>query len=402
MQALEMIGRICLVTGGNSGIGKETALGLARAGARVVILSRDPVKGKAAVAELSELTSSGRVELLVADLSSQASVREAARQFMRTYPRLDVLVNNAGTFLTRRATSVDGIEMTVATNFLGPFLLTQTLLPLLLESAPSRIINVSSGMHRRAPLDLSDLGLQRGPYRFVDAYATSKLMLNVYSYELARRLRRTGVSVYSMEPGHVASSLGDENGPIVSAVLRCLCRPFLASPQDGARTALYLATSSEVSRDSGKYFADCAPTAPNPLSLDPGVATAVWNWAEATVGLPVSPRLVPIPSRGTWEPAAGTRDLATRRIVFPAPSLLPTLKHPSGPAVFPPQPGPTGRGSVFLAPSLLRGLRAAGHCVEVDLQETRHFLLRHRIGVEQVFQGQGLGHRHQAEARRHA
>lgn len=304
MQASDMLGKVCLVTGGNSGIGKETALGLAREGARVVILSRDVEKGRAAVADLSAASASSRIELLVADLSSQSSIRDAARQFVRTYPRLDVLVNNAGTLLTRRSTSVDGIERTVATNFLGPFLLTHCLLPLLHDSIPSRIINVSSDLHRRATLDLHDLGLQRGPYHCLGAYASSKLMLNVFSYELARRLRRTGVSVYSLQPGHVATNLGDENDLPVFKVLRQLCRPFMDSPQEGARTALFLATSSEVQRDSGKYFVKCVPAAPNPLSLDPGVAAAVWNWAEATVGLSRHPRISTIGPRSHWETTA--------------------------------------------------------------------------------------------------
>ena len=285
MQASSMVGKVCLVTGGNSGIGRETALGLARAGARVVIMARDRARGEAAVADVGAATDPYRISLLVADLSSQSSVREAAREFMRTQPRLDVLVNNAGTFISRRRASIDGIELTVATNYLGPFLLTHCLLPVLRESAPSRIINVSSDLHRRATLDLHDLGLRRRPYRFLEAYAASKLMLSAFSHELARRLRGTGISVYSAHPGHVATNLGDENEVPGLGVVRMLCRPFLASPREGARTSLFLATSDALSRDSGKYFARCAPAAPSPLALDPGVASVLWSWSEEAAGL---------------------------------------------------------------------------------------------------------------------
>src|ERR1700685_3857269 len=192
MPPASMSGRICIVTGANSGIGKETALGLAQMGARVVMVCRNVEKGKVALEEIRRESGSSLVDLLIADMSSQASVRALAVQIQQKYSRLDVLVNNAGGGAPPGARSADGIEMTLATNHLGAALLTLLLLDLLKASAPSRIINVSSEAQRRVRLDMSDLQFERRKYTGFAAYGQSKLLMNAFTFELARRLEGTG------------------------------------------------------------------------------------------------------------------------------------------------------------------------------------------------------------------
>src|ERR1017187_7923253 len=188
-----MSGKTCIVTGANSGIGKETALGLARMGAHVGMGCRNAEKGKAALEEIRRESGSSQVDLLIADMSSQASVRALAEQIRQKYSRLDVLVNNAGGAAPARTLSADGIEMTLATNHLGPALLTLLLLDVLKASAPSRIVNVSSSVAQRpARLDMNDLQFQRRKYRGTAGYAQSKLLMNAFTFELARRLAGTG------------------------------------------------------------------------------------------------------------------------------------------------------------------------------------------------------------------
>lgn len=203
MPPASMSGKICIVTGANSGIGKETALGLAQMGARVVMVCRNAEKGKAALEEIRRESGSSQVDLLIADMSSQASVRALAEQIQQKYPRLDVLVNNAGGGGPARKLSADGIEMTLATNHLGPALLTLLLLELLKASAPSRIVNVSSSEAQSpARLDMNDLQFERRKYGSVAAYRQSKLLMNTFTFELARRLAGTGVTASSsISPG---------------------------------------------------------------------------------------------------------------------------------------------------------------------------------------------------------
>src|SRR5262249_40992053 len=199
-----MKGKTCLVTGANSGIGKETALGLARMGARVVLVSRSQQKGERALSEIQRETKSSQLELLVADMSSFGSVRAAAARIAQRCPCLDVLINNAGAAVRYRTLSADGIEMTVARNHLGPGLVTMLLLDLLKASAPSRIVNVSSEAHRSARLDLNDLQYERRRYNSLAAYGQSKLLMNAFTFELARRLEGTGVTANCLHPGVVA------------------------------------------------------------------------------------------------------------------------------------------------------------------------------------------------------
>src|SRR5215831_12242304 len=222
-----MTGKTCLVTGANSGIGKETALGLARMGARVVLVCRNQQKGEQALADIKRQTGSSRLDLLIADMSSFESVRALAAQVRQRYPRLDVLINNAGAAVRYRILSADGIEMTLAGNYLGPALLTMRLLELLKASAPSRIVNVSSEAHRSAPLDLNDLQYERRKYNSIAAYGQSKLVMNAFTFELARRFEGTGVTANCLHPGVVATNIVPADAPLPFKIMFTLMKPFL-------------------------------------------------------------------------------------------------------------------------------------------------------------------------------
>jgi NAD(P)-dependent dehydrogenase (short-subunit alcohol dehydrogenase family) len=283
-QAGDMTGKTCVVTGANSGIGKETALRLARMGARVVLVCRNADKGKAALHEVARESKSAQPELLIADISSQASVRELSSQIREKHKRLDVLLNNAGAGLNKRQVSADGIEMTVALNHLGPFLLTSLLIDLLKASAPSRVINVSSEASRRAKIDMSDPEFKRRKYTLFGAYGQAKLMLNMSTFEMARRVEGTGVTVNCLHPGVVATNFGGSDAPLGMKIVFGALRPFLLSPQQGAQTSLYLASSPDVAQVSGKYFTKSKPAESNPLARDPQLTADVWAWSEKMTG----------------------------------------------------------------------------------------------------------------------
>ena len=287
MPLASMSGKICIVTGANSGIGKETALGLAQMGARVVMVCRNAEKGKAALEEIRRESGSSQVDLLIADMSSQASVRALAEQIQQKYPRLDVLVNNAGGGAPAAMLSADGIEMTLATNHLGPALLTLLLLDLLKASAPSRIVNVSSSEAQRpARLDMNDLQFERRKYGGIAAYRQSKLLMNTFTFELARRLAGTGVTANCLHPGMVATNIWSATliGKLISAVVM----PFMLNSKQGAAVSLYLATSPEVAQVSGEYFVNSKPAKSNPLSRVPKLMAEVWLCTEKMTSLPLA------------------------------------------------------------------------------------------------------------------
>jgi NAD(P)-dependent dehydrogenase (short-subunit alcohol dehydrogenase family) len=252
-------GRTCLVTGANSGIGLETARALARAGARVVMGCRDASRGEAARRDIAESTGSRTVELAVFDQSSQAQVRAFAERFARDNERLDVLVNNAGTWLARRETTDEGIERTWATNVLGSFLLTEGLRPLLVRSAPARIVNVASELAR--DLDLSDVEFRRRPYEGVTAYAQSKQADRMWTWALARRLEGTGVTGNAMHPGGVNTPLFRKGGSWKGLAGAAYGRMMGKSPAEGASTIVHLATSPDLDGTSGRFFVDRAERA---------------------------------------------------------------------------------------------------------------------------------------------
>ncbi len=199
-----MQGKVCLLTGATAGIGKATALGLAQMGATVVMVSRDRARGEAAQAEIKTKSGNAAVDLLLADLSAQQSIRQLAENFQQRYTQLHVLINNAGLFMLRRRTTVDGLEMTFAVDYLAPFLLTNLLLDVLKASAPARIVNVSSNSHEAGYIKLDDLQAEHN-YRSMRAYGQAKLAVVLFTYELARRLQGTGVTANCLHPGFVAT-----------------------------------------------------------------------------------------------------------------------------------------------------------------------------------------------------
>jgi len=276
-----------MITGANAGIGKITALELAKQGAQVVMVARSQARGAEAQADVITASGNRDVHLLQADLSSQAEIRKLAAQFKRDFTRLDVLVNNAGAFFNRRQFSVDGFEMTFALNHLGYFLLTHLLLDALQASAPARIINVSSDAHRGAKIDFDDLQAERG-YAGFRVYGISKLANVLFTYELARRLEGTGVTANALHPGFVATNFGRNNGFVVDKLFGLLGRFFAKSPQEGAETSIYLAASPAVAGVTGQYFVDKKAVKSSPASYDADAARRLWEISEELVGLAVS------------------------------------------------------------------------------------------------------------------
>ena len=275
-----MNNKLCLVTGANAGIGRATALGLAQKGAHVVMICRSAERGRAAQQEIIAQSGNQQVDLLLADLSVQAEIRRVAAEFKQRYSRLDVLVNNAGAIFTTRQESADGLELTFALNHLGYFLLTQELLPLLLASAPARIINVASGAHYSGQINFDDLQLRQG-YAAFKAYAQSKLANVLFTNELARRLAGTGVTANSLHPGVVGTQFGRNNRGL-SLIIR-LVRPFLRSEAKGAETSIHLATAPELATTTGQYFDDNQPKRASDLAYDETLARRLWEESEKLV-----------------------------------------------------------------------------------------------------------------------
>lgn len=267
--------KTCLVTGANSGIGLETARGLAKLGARVIMVCRDPAKGAAARQEIMASSGNGQVDLLIADFASLASVREAAREITGKYNRLHVLVNNAGLMTKQRQTSVDGYEMQFAVHHLAVFLFTTLLLDLLKQSAPARIVNVASMVHKMGRLQFDDLQCER-KFGMYGAYGQSKLAVIHFTYDLAEKLKGSGVTCNCLHPGAVATNLAGAPGWM---------RWFMADAAKGARTSLYLATSPEVEGVSGQYFANCKATKSSRISHDREIGQRLWQVTEKLCGL---------------------------------------------------------------------------------------------------------------------
>jgi NAD(P)-dependent dehydrogenase (short-subunit alcohol dehydrogenase family) len=281
-KAEDMTGRVCVVTGATRGIGRATADGLARQGASVVLVVRRSEDGLKVSREIS--AAGGPMPAVVsADLSSQASIRQAAEELKQRYPRLHVLINNAGIITRQRELTVDGIEKQFAVNHLAYFLLTNLLLDRLLAGAPSRIINVSSGAHAGATLDFDDLQGERG-YNATRTYSQSKLANILFTYELSRRLQGTGVTVNCLHPGVIGTKLlADYMGVPVGG--GALARTFGATPEQGAETIIFLATSAEVEGVSGKYFERRRPRRSSPESYDEAAARRLWQLSEQLTGL---------------------------------------------------------------------------------------------------------------------
>ncbi|HND29266.1 MAG TPA: SDR family oxidoreductase [Myxococcota bacterium] len=284
----QLAGTIALVTGGNSGIGLETARGLAALGARVTIAARDRAKGLAAVEDVRKSTGNADVELMMLDLADLGSVRSAAATFRASHAALHILVNNAGLVLTERRVTKDGFEATFGTNHLGHFLLTRELLGLLKASAPARIVNLSSDAHRQSKgLDFSDLMRERKPYSMIESYGDSKLANVLFTLELARRLEGSRVTAYAVHPGVVATGFardGDTSGWMEWGAR--LLAPFLLSPASGARTSLYCATAPELATVSGRYYVKSREKEPAPSGKDVVAAQKLWEVSEQLVAAP--------------------------------------------------------------------------------------------------------------------
>lgn len=278
-----MRGKLCMVTGATSGIGRVTAQVLAQAGAEVVVVGRNREKSEATVDRIKQQTGNPAVEYMLADLSSQTAIRQLAETFKRQHERLDVLVNNAGAFFLWRQESVDGIEMTFALNHLGYFLLTHLLLDMLKVSAPARVINVSSGSHRGEKINFNHFQGKR-MYSGFRAYGESKLANILFTYELARRVEGTGVTVNAIHPGFVATNIGTNNGWIVRAI-RPLMDLFAMSVEEGADTINYLAISKDVEEITGKYFIKRKAVSSSSISYDESLARRLWQVSMELIGL---------------------------------------------------------------------------------------------------------------------
>lgn len=271
-------GKVCLITGASQGIGLAAAVEIARRDLTMVLVARDPDRGNAAVEEVKSKSKNPNVELLLADLSSQASIRSLAEQFKAKHDRLHVLVNNAGGIFSERKLTPDGLETTFAVNHLAYFLLTDLLLDVLKASAPARIINVSSAAHTSGRIDFDDIQGERG-YSAVRAYSQSKLANVLFTYELARRLEGTGVTANCLHPGVVATGFGKNTVGFFKVLVSALS-PFMITAQKGARTTVYLATSPEVEGVTGKYFVKSKEARSGPISHDPAVARRLWELSE--------------------------------------------------------------------------------------------------------------------------
>jgi NAD(P)-dependent dehydrogenase (short-subunit alcohol dehydrogenase family) len=269
--------KICLVTGATAGIGEVTALELARKGAHLVFVGRNPQKCQQTLDRIQQATTNPNVEFLVADLSSMQQVRLLAAQFKDRYPRLDVLVNNAGGFFLHRTLSVDGLEMTFALNHLSYFLLTLSLLDLLKASAPSRIVNVASGSHFRKHLNFDDLQTSRHFYNGYRIYGESKLANLLFTYELSRRLVSAGVTANALHPGLVSTNIWNHLDGWMKPLVQPVLRRIALTPEQGAQTVIYLASSPQVQSVTGKYFVDCQPVPSSPASYDKDAARYLWD-----------------------------------------------------------------------------------------------------------------------------
>jgi retinol dehydrogenase 14 len=281
---MSMAGKTVLVTGATGGIGKATALELARQSASVCIVARDKTKGEAVLEEIRTATGNTKLELFVADLSSMNDVRRVAQEFKAKHTKLDVLVNNAGGSFDTRQTTIDGLEYTFAFNHLAYFLLTNLLLDVLKANTPSRIINVSSGAQANGKIDFDDLMAEKR-YASFNAYSASKLANVMFTYALARRLAGTGVTVNALHPGLVGTGFGSNAKSALWRGLAALVKVFAMSPQKGAETSVYLASSNEVKGISGKYFDQKKPVASSAASHDETAQERLWLESARLVGL---------------------------------------------------------------------------------------------------------------------
>jgi NAD(P)-dependent dehydrogenase (short-subunit alcohol dehydrogenase family) len=287
-----MAGNVVLITGGTGGIGKATAIGLARLGARVGITGRDLARAKQAAADIRAASGNPAVDAFAADMTSQAEVRRLAVTVLDAYPRLDVVINNAGGFWAHRHETPDGLEHTFALNYLAPFLLTNLLLDRLKSSALARVVNVSSSVQASGHIDFDDLQGARH-YSGQRAYDQSKLAVVMFTNELGRRLEGTGVTANSLHPGMVRTNFGAEDQARWFAVVGHVVLPLLKTPEQGAQTSIYLASSPELEGVTGQFFADCKPKTANKIAYDTDMAARLWHVSADLVGMDTGDLVIP-------------------------------------------------------------------------------------------------------------
>jgi len=277
-------GSVVLVTGGNSGIGKVTCIEIAKLGAQVIMLCRNKVRGEEALAEVRRLSENKSVDLMICDLSSIRSIEDFCIEFRKRYDKLHVIINNAGVIVPGRHETLDGYELQFGVNHLGHFLLTNRLLNLLEDSAPSRIVNVTSGAHKIGKIFFNDLNLKSN-YTLWRAYAQSKLANILFTYELADRLKDKKVAVNCVYPGAVATNMGINRDTGFGTLITRMLKPFFQTPLEGAETIIYLAASKETEGISGKYFYRKKAIYSSKLSYNKEIAKKLWNISESMVGL---------------------------------------------------------------------------------------------------------------------
>ena len=278
-----MAGRTVLVTGGTAGIGRATALGLATMGAHLAITGRDQERTEGAAREI-RAAGGGQVDVFVADLSSQSEVRRLAEEVLQSLSRIDVLVNNVGGYWNTRHVTADGLEHTFALNHLAPFLLTNLLLDRLKQSAPARVVTVSSNAQAMGRIDFDDLHGERS-YSGARAYDQSKLANVLFTYELARRLPATSVTANALHPGVVSTSFGAEDPGRVQRLLVPFIRPFMKAPAQGAATSIHVASAPGLELVTGRYFANSKPKRSSKRSYDEAAAARLWQVSADLVGL---------------------------------------------------------------------------------------------------------------------
>jgi NAD(P)-dependent dehydrogenase (short-subunit alcohol dehydrogenase family) len=278
---VDMKGKLCMITGANSGIGYHTAKGLAKMNATVVMVVRDLEKGQKAFDKIKKATRANSLYLMHCDLSSMKSVDRFSREFSNRFTCLHVLVNNAGAAFSKRKETEEGFEKTIATNYFGLFKLTKNLLPLLKEYTPSRIINLSSGMHKTGKIDWDDFMFEK-KFKGMHVYATTKLMVTAYTYALAKRLEGTGISANVVEPGFVATNLGANMGSLRDRIAFAIVRPMQISAERGAETSIWAATNPDLKNVSGKTLSKKSETKSAAITYDTKFQDRLW---ETTIKL---------------------------------------------------------------------------------------------------------------------
>jgi retinol dehydrogenase-14 len=279
-----LVNKIILVTGSTDGIGKETATALASLGAEIIVHGRNPEKTQKTVREMKATSNNEQISYLIADFTDLNQIREMATELQEKYTRLDVLINNAGVYNSRRIDTDTGVERTFLINHLAPFTLTNLLLPILKSSAPSRIINVSSQVHSMGRLDFEDLGFKKGYFGMM-AYSRSKLANLLFTYELDRRLKGSGVTVNTLHPGHVATNIWGDAAPLIGSAVIRLMKWISLSPEEGADNSIYLASSPDLDNISGQYFMKREPVRSSSMSYDRETAARLWQVSEELTGI---------------------------------------------------------------------------------------------------------------------